>query len=255
MGRVTHPDSISFCTLDDVGQHTGTVVVIDVLRAFTTAAVALAAGARPYRLVGSVDEAHAARRQDPTVRLIGEVDAITAPGFDYGNSPSELARHHLDDRSLDGVSMVHRSSSGTQGVVRATAATRILTSSFAVAGATSRALAPEIEAGTPIAFCVTGFRDERSGDVDGDEDRACGEYIAALLATRDAQRPVDPAPYVDRVRTCTVAEKFRTGDPDLLPRSDLPFVQVVDRFDFAMEVRRHLDGDHTLHRLAPDPLR
>jgi 2-phosphosulfolactate phosphatase len=220
---------ISYCTLDDVAEQTGTVVVIDVLRAFTTAAVALAAGAGPYRLVATLEEAHAARAADPAVRLLGEVDGYTAEGFDFGNSQTEL-----EGIDLTGVAIVHRSSAGTQGVVRATRAGRILAASFAVAGATARALAGDDR----VSFCVTGAHSGR----DGEEDRACGEYVAALLM---AGGPVDPAPYVARVPTSTAGRLFGVEG---LPAADVPHAQVVDRFDFALAVDR-VDDQLLLRRL------
>lgn len=211
---------IGYCTLDDVSHCTGTVVVIDVLRAFTTAAVALAGGAGPYELVGTVDQAHRRRDERPDTLLVGEVEGHTAPGFDHGNSPTQLSRVDVRGRPV-----VQRSTAGTQGVVRARSATRILTTSFAVAGATARALAGDDE----VWFCVTGAHSGR----DGEEDRACGEYIAALLADHG---PVDPGPYVDRVAASDAAAFFQKGQSDL-PADDVPFAQVVDRFDFALEVR------------------
>lgn len=223
---------IRWCTLDDVGEQTGTVVVIDVLRAFTTAAVALAAGAGPYRLVRTVEEAHAVRDADPAVRLLGEVDGLIAEGFDLSNSPSEL-----DGRDLTGVPIVHRSSAGTQGVVGAVAADRVLATSFAVAGATARVIAR-----TPrVTFCATGVHSGR----DGDEDLACGEYVAALLTT--GGQP-DPTPYTDRVARSDAGRLFgREG----LPAADVPYCQVVDRFGFALAVNRDEHGHHHLRRLDP----
>ncbi|CAN5471890.1 2-phosphosulfolactate phosphatase [soil metagenome] len=228
---------ISYCTLEDVGGRVGTVVVIDVIRAYTTAAVALAAGAGPYELVGTLEEAYARRAADPAVRLLGEVDGLTAEGFDHGNSP--VALEGID---LTGVPIVHRSSAGTQGVVRAASAERVLTGSFAVAGATASALSGE----SAVSFCITGADAAR----DGEEDRACAEYIAALLvATRDGGRPeVDPSPYLARVRASTAAQLFVSGAHPDRPPADIPFVQVVDRFDFAMEVRT-VGGRHLLHRV------
>lgn len=221
---------ISWCTLADVAGHDGTVVVIDVLRAFTTAAVALDAGAGPYELVATLEEAHARRAERPGTLLMGEVDGYTAPGFDLGNSPTAL-----HGRDLAGTPIVHRSTSGTQGVVRAVAARRVLTASFAVAGATARALVGDDR----IAFCATGADAAR----DGEEDRACGEYIAALLADPST----DPAPFTARVATSTAAAQFAAGHADL-PAADVPFAQVVDRYDFAMQVTTR-EGRHLLHRL------
>ncbi|MEE8600492.1 2-phosphosulfolactate phosphatase [Euzebya tangerina] len=238
---MTTRPTIRTCTLLDVDQHSGTVVVVDVLRAFTTAAVALAGGVERYEVVSTVEEAHARRAADPSVLLLGEVDAVKVPDFDFGNSPWELAQEDVTGRTL-----VHRSSSGTQGVVRSVGAHRILTASFAVAGATARALATEVAAAASITFCLTGVRE----NVDGDEDRACAEYITSLL---NSDAVVDPMPYLARVGMASAADKFRAGNPDLFPPADLPFVQVVDRYSFAMEVRRvHTERGtaHTLHRLT-----
>ncbi len=215
------------CTLDDVDTHTGTVVVIDVLRAFTTAAVALAAGAGPYRLVSTLEEAWAARDADPRVRLLGEVDGLKAEGFDLSNSPIEL-----QGMDLTGVPIVHRSSAGTQGVVRAVRARRVLVASFAVAGATAAALEGEED----VSFCITGRHSGR----DGDEDAACADYVAALL---QGGTP-DPAPYLARVAASTAAGLFGTEG---LPAADVPFCQGLDRFGFAMSVNRE-QGAHLLER-------
>ena len=222
---------ITFCTLDDVAERTGTVVVIDVLRAFTTAAVAIAAGAGPYGLVSTLDEAYAAREHDPAVRLLGEVDGRTAEGFDFGNSPTQL-----EGIDLAGLPIVHRSSAGTQGVVRATSADRVLITSFAIADATARALSAD----PAVSFCVTGAHSGR----DGEEDRACGEYVAALL-TAGTSDAVDPGPYVDRVASSDAAALFGVED---LPAEDVPFCQVVDRFNFALEVNRE-EEQHLLRRI------
>lgn len=213
---------IAFCTLDDVAEQTGCVVVVDVLRAFTTAAVAVAAGAGPYELVATLDQAHDRRRANPAVVLLGEVDGVTADGFDHGNSPTALV-----GRDLAGSHIVHRSSAGTQGVVRAVAATRVVAASFAVAGATARAVVGE----TRISFCVTGADAVR----DGDEDRACAEYIAALIGDRSG---VDPTRFVARVPGSTAGQRFLAGDNPHLPPADVAFAQLVDRYDFAMPVRR-----------------
>ncbi len=216
---------ITFCTLEDVHLKGGVVVVIDVLRAFTTSAVALAQGAGPYRLVATLEEAYAARDADPSVQLLGEVDGLKAAGFDHSNSPTEL-----EGIDLTGIPIVHRSSAGTQGVVRATGAERILTTSFAVAAATAAAL----RAQPRISFCVTGLHGVR----DGEEDRACGEYIAALLRT-DGDRTIDPEPYLARVRASSAAGLFGS---DGLPLEDVAFASVLDRFSFAMQVERSDQG-------------
>jgi 2-phosphosulfolactate phosphatase len=64
-----------------------TAVVIDVLRATSTIALALASGYERVLVAGSVDEAKALRADGRV--LAGEVGCARAPGFDLGNSPEE----------------------------------------------------------------------------------------------------------------------------------------------------------------------
>lgn len=69
-------------------------VVIDALRATSTATQALAAG---YRRVLCADNvAHAATLRDPGRVLAGERHCAVPPGFDMGNSPIE-AKHRSGD--------------------------------------------------------------------------------------------------------------------------------------------------------------
>jgi hypothetical protein len=74
---------------------TGVVVVIDVLRAFTTAAYAFRAGLAEIELVSTVDEALAAEGF-----RTGEVGGRLIPGFDHNNSPSQLVGRHLAGRGI-----------------------------------------------------------------------------------------------------------------------------------------------------------
>lgn len=224
------------CTLHDVADVTGTVVVVDVLRAFTTAAEALAARPARYELVASVEEAFARRRADPDVVLLGEVDAITVDGFDLGNSPVEMAAADVTGRSL-----VHRSSAGTQGVVRATAAERILVSSFVVASATAAAVSGDEQ----VTFCVTG----RHSGLDGDEDLAAAELIwAHVRHLRDGAGVPDPTPYLARVARSSAGRRFLDPEQGHLHPADVHAAVALDRHTFAMAVRRTV-GTHLLERV------
>ena len=101
-------------TLDGCHAANGLVVVVDVLRAFTTAATAFAREAEEILLVSTVEEAFELRARYPGYLLIGEVDGLPVDGFDLPNSPSTLQDLNLSSRRL-----VQRTTSGTQGVVRA----------------------------------------------------------------------------------------------------------------------------------------
>ena len=64
------------------------VVVVDAFRASTTLAVLVSKGVRVIS-VASVEEAMTYTRADYRV---GERDSIRVRGFDFGNSPTEIAR-------------------------------------------------------------------------------------------------------------------------------------------------------------------
>ena len=67
------------------------VVVIDVLRSFTTASVAIHRGASAIYPASGPAAAFALWRQQPHAALVGALGGgRPIPGFDFGNSPSAL---------------------------------------------------------------------------------------------------------------------------------------------------------------------
>lgn len=215
---------IEYVTLDSVPSATGTVVVIDVCRAFTTAAFAFAAGAERILLAATVEEALAMRAEIPGALAMGEVNGLPVPGFDLWNSPTQFAKLDLTGRTL-----IQRTTAGTQGVIRARKAERLLATSFVVAGGTARA----ISAQNPerVTFVLTGVHKEDPQA--GREDEACADYIAALLGggARDIQRFLAWA---------EVKEGQFEGPPDLARQfdADIALCATIDRFPFALEVER-----------------
>ncbi|MCB2202869.1 2-phosphosulfolactate phosphatase [bacterium] len=214
--------TFKFYSLAEAHNAEGTVVVIDVLRAFTTAAFAFAGGARQIFPVGGVDEALALHAELGDALIMGEVDGFKPKGFDFGNSPAALMEEDLSGRI-----MIQRTSAGTQGLNRATKADHLLAASFVVAGATTRYLRnlnPDL-----ISFVITGTHKGR----DGDEDRACADYLAALI---QGENP-SPETYLNRVGTSTVGRDFQFGEVAYILQQDFDLGLDLDRFDFAMPVR------------------
>jgi len=214
---------IHYANLETCATATGVVVVIDVIRAFTTAAYGLAAGASEIVLTGTIEEALTHRRNFPSARAMGEVNGLPAPGFDFGNSPSVLSQ-----KNMTGITLIHRTTAGTQGAVRAIRASKLFGACFVVAEATARSLRrlnPE-----SVTFIITG----QSTQDPADEDRSLADYLTALLT----RGPVDPAPYLARVSSAFTAQKFLDpGQPDF-PAEDLDCCLQLDRFSFAMPIER-----------------
>ena len=221
---------IEYTTLENCSTATGTVVVIDVWRSFTTAPFAFAAGARDIVTVGSAEEALALRGRFPDALLMGmgELDGPPAKGFDLGNSPTALMA-----RDLRGRRIVQCTPNGTKGIVRSAKAKTLLASSFVCAGATVRYIKRRLPA--RVTFVSTGQ--------DG-EDQACAEYMAALLC--DETR--DVATLLGHIRD-TGQQGFRsfvsrgiwTEETRAALEADLDCCLALDRFDFAMLVQRR-DG-------------
>ena len=202
----------------------GAVVVIDVLRSFSTAAYALAAGAKAVMAVESVDAAWALRSRISDAFTIGSVGGGAAvPDFDAGNSPSALARHDLRGRTV-----IQYTAGGVKALVKWQGAEIMLASSLVCARATARylrRLAPQ-----SVTLVVTGEWTDR----DGDEDHACADYLQALLQEENP----DPAPFAERVRNSDFGRRFSSGADSALPVADLDYCAAADRFDFAMAIRR-----------------
>lgn len=204
-------------------ERTGAVVVIDVLRAFTTAAYAFGAGAADITLVATVAEALAIRKENPDMLIMGEVDGLPVEGFDFSNSPTQIARQELAGRHL-----IQRTSSGTQGAVLSKNAEMLLTSSFVCARATVtylQQMAPD-----RVTFVITGYGPRGSGD----EDAACADYIEALVRGEDPEIE----PYLGRVKESPPGQLFTDPEKPEFPYSDLEYALAINHFNFAMHVRR-----------------
>lgn len=218
-------DSMQFqhFTLKNCESATGLVIVIDVLRAFSTAAYAFAAGVEEIILVSTVEEAFALKEEINQSMIMGEVDGLPVEGFDYGNSPVQF-----DGRNLSGIPLIQRTTSGTQGVVLSQNAETLLTTSFCNAGATAEyvvGLSP-----VEVNFVITG---KRSGDW-GDEDQACADYIQSLILKRNE----DPEHFLDRVRKSKPGRYFLNSKMSEYPLRDLEYCLEINKFNFIMEVQR-----------------
>ena len=206
--------------LDTCAQATGTVVVIDVLRAFTTAAYAFAAGAASITLVSTTEQALELKARLPPARTMGEYHGLPIPGFDYSNSPAEL-----DGIDLRGCHLIQRTSAGTQGVVRSQQAHTLLTASFVCASATAATLRRAAPA--QVTFVIT----------EGDEDVACADYLEALLT----QPKPALEPYLQRVLLSPAGQSLgRSAIPGYLA-ADLEYATAANRFSFFMQVQKKND--------------
>jgi 2-phosphosulfolactate phosphatase len=90
-------------------------IVVDVLRATSTMTQALASGYRRVLCCAEIDEARALAETEGPAKLAGERRLEAIPGFDYGNSPREVAGEPAAD------TLVLTTTNGTRLLVSAAA--------------------------------------------------------------------------------------------------------------------------------------
>jgi len=209
----------NYTTLETCHTATGIVLVIDVLRAFSTAAYAFSRGAKEICLVSGVDEALELKERTPNSKAMGEVGGLPPEGFDFGNSPTRIL-----EQDLTGITLIQRTGAGTQGAVRSKNADIMLAVSFVVAKATMEyvlRLKPD-----EITFVITGGADNA-------EDLACAEFLQKQFLGQ----AVDTSNYIHRVISSRDAFQHMDDHPQF-PRSDLDYCTRINAFDFAMPITR-----------------
>lgn len=150
------------------------VAVIDVLRASTTIAVALAHGARNIIPFESTEEVISRSKafERGTVRLAGERRMLAVPGFDFGNSPREFSHAAVDGRTV-----LFATTNGTVALVAVNGARDVVVASYVNFTAVATLLRTALRGGTDVVILCAGR--ERQFSL---EDAACaGRYARHLL--------------------------------------------------------------------------
>ncbi|MCD8076897.1 MAG: 2-phosphosulfolactate phosphatase [Lachnospiraceae bacterium] len=221
--------------IEGARQARGLTVIIDVFRAFSVECTLYDAGVREVLAVGRTETARRLKEEHPEYILVGERGGVILPGFDFGNSPSQIRRELLPGRTV-----VHTTSAGTQGIVNAAGASEIVTGSLVNA----RAVASYIRERAPedVSLVCMGLR----GEIEAPEDVLCGRYIRSLL-TGEA---LDWNQEMTILREKPSARKF--FDPEkqaVFPEADYWMCTDRDRFDFVLQVTPREEDVFSVRRL------
>lgn len=211
----------------------GVAVIIDVFRAFTVEAWLVHNGAARIIPVGDQNLAYEYRTQHPDAILVGERLGKMLPGFDFGNSPSQL--QHVD---LTGKTVVHTTSAGTQGIANALYADEILTGSLVNAAAIARYLRRENPEQVSLVCMGLNARAQTQ------EDNLCAAYLKSLLEGN----PISLAPEIEKLKTTSGAKFFDPVQTDF-PEADFALSTQADRFNFVLRVASGADGLHEIQRI------
>lgn len=149
------------------------VAIIDVLRASTTVATALANGARTVIPLAGADEVIVRSKQfeRSEVRLAGEQKMVPISGFDLGNSP-----HLFTKEAVEGKTILLTTTNGTRALLGVQGARDIVIASYVNCTAVLAMMKVAASSDTDIAIICAG--DEGSFTL---EDAACaGRYVRAI---------------------------------------------------------------------------
>jgi 2-phosphosulfolactate phosphatase len=203
----------------------GTAIIIDVFRAFTVTPLFFHLGAEKVILVEHPEQGFTLRSSNNNVVLAGEVDEQLIPGFDLGNSPSELILK--GPGFLKGKLVVQRTTAGVNGVIKAVGQVEVaILGSYVMARAISRYILSR----NPLPEVVTLVAMGRRGVSRAPEDEGCADYLEHLLT----------GTYYDHLETLAriifdeTAQKFIRGDRMYLPREDPLLCLQRDLFEFVL---------------------
>jgi 2-phosphosulfolactate phosphatase len=199
----------------------GLVVVIDVFRAFSVESYAFARGALLSYPVAEIEAARQLKRENPDAILLGERHAKPLPGFDCGNSPTELEGFAVAGRTL-----IHTTHSGTQGLMHAHRADEVITGALVNCAAIVRYVALR----NPSVVSLVRMGHEARERCD--EDDCCAELIRARLCGERAEVADIPI----RLRSAKSAEKFFDPACDWAPERDFALCTAVDVHDFVLRL-------------------
>lgn len=201
----------------------GIAVIIDVFRAFTTACYAFEGGAKKIIPAGSADSALSYQPDNRDVLRVGERHGQKLPGFDFGNSPTEILKGDVHGKTI-----VQTTHSGTQGMVNADGADMILTGALVNARATANYILEQRP--TEVSLVRMGWTaNTRTG-----EDDICAEYLEALLTGQ----PFDTENLRDTLYSDPCADRFKDPEQPWSPMEDFELCCQPDQFDFALRLNR-----------------
>lgn len=204
-------------------QATGVVVIIDVFRAFTVEAYLMNNGAKKVIPVGDMQIAYDYKKNNSDVILVGERHGKILPGFDYGNSPSQLENEMFNEKIV-----IHTTSAGTQGIANAKNADVILTGSLVNA----KAIAEYIKNNNyqDVSLVCMGLEAKSQTE----EDNLCAYYIKSLLEGN----PIELDKEIENLKITSGAKFFDKTQQEVFPEKDFYLSTEVNKFNFVLKLEK-----------------
>ncbi len=211
----------------------GVTVIIDVFRAFSVACYASDAGAG--RIIATDDPEKALKMKNLLRNsfLAGERNEKKIPGFDIGNSPTEILQNNIKGKTL-----IHTTTAGTAGLVNAVNADILLTGSIVNASAVAayiRSLDPD-----HVSLVAMGYRGTHSAE----EDLLCAGMIKKGILGEITHSEEE----LRNLRFSSGRRFFYPENINFSPPSDFFLCTMANRFGFILRAEQDGDGNMELFR-------
>ena len=220
--------------IEGARQATGLAVIIDVFRAFTVEAYLVNNGVQKLIPVGDKQIAYEYKEKNKDCILIGERRGIMLDGFDYGNSPSQIEKINFTGKTV-----VHTTSSGTQGIANAQNANEILTGSLVNA----KAIAEYIKMQNPenVSLVCMG----NGGKSEAREDTLCAEYIKSLLEGKNPNLDKE----IEDLKNIAGKRFFDPNLQEIFPKRDFYLSTELNKFNFTLKVEKDNTGMNYIKKI------
>src|SRR5450759_2433753 len=212
----------------------GVAVIIDVFRAFSVECFAFDAGAARIIATAGVEDAFGLKNTYNNPVLVGERDEKKIDGFDFGNSPTEIIK-----TDLHGKTVIHTTTSGTQGLINALSADVVLTGSLVNAGALVNYIKTLNQ--EHVSLVAMGYRGTQSAE----EDLLCAEIISERLTGQWD----NPEERIYALQNTSGKRFFNPENIDFSPPTDFFLCTMIDKFNFVLKAIPRPDGNIDLMKI------
>jgi len=218
----------NFKFLEGAAKAEGLTVIIDVFRAYTTAAYLFANQAEKIFIVSKVETARKLKKELNNPVLIGERKGIKIEDFDFNNSPYFISQHNFMGKEI-----ILSTSAGTKGIIAAENAAEVITGSFV----NIAAAAEYIKSKNPETVSLVAMGN--NGVTDADEDNLYADQLANLLK---GKKTLAQAEIKARLRSPAGDRFFADETQSEMPKQDFESCLKLNKFNFVIRAEQ-IDSD------------
>lgn len=221
--------------IHDPKQATGLAIIIDVFRAFTVEPYLIHNGVEKIIPVGDKEIAYNLKEKNKEYILIGERNGKKLPGFNFGNSPSQIK-----DIDFSKKIVIHTTSCGTQGIVNAINASEIITGSLVNASA----IVKYIKQNNFEDISIVSM--SRPKELPSDEDELCARYIKSMLEDNLLENLEDE---IEKLKLTSGKKFFDSSNEEIFPKEDFFLCVEINKFDFVLRVNKDINGSFYIEKI------